>query len=152
VAYGDAGYTPGYGTSHSLEAGVIVFPALTTSIRLGLTGAFGRRGTGILGVFEWESCNLLDQGCEFGGTPTHDAGGLGATRLPSYLRLDLGLRKHWHLTLGGRDVELAVFGSLTNLLGRRNLLAVATDPVTGRKTAIEMRPLAPLVMGVDWRF
>jgi hypothetical protein len=72
--------------------------------------------------------------------------------LPAYFRLDLGLRKHWHLEVAGRDVELALFGTVTNLLGRRNVLAVATDPVTGKKTEIEMRPLAPLVVGLDWRF
>jgi hypothetical protein len=152
VTYGDSSYAPGYGTSHLIETGVIVFPAPTASIRLGLTGAIGRRGSGVLGAFEWESCNLLDQGCEFGGSPAHDTGRLGATRLPAYFRLDLGLRKHWHLEVAGRDVELALFGTVTNLLGRRNVLAVATDPVTGKKTEIEMRPLAPLVVGLDWRF
>jgi hypothetical protein len=152
VTYGDSSYAPGYGTSHLIETGVIVFPVPTASLRLGLTGAVGRRGTGILGAFEWESCNLLDQGCEFGGSPTHQTDRPGATRLPAYFRLDLGLRKHWHLEVAGRDIELALFGTVTNLLGRRNVLAVATDPITGEKTEIEMRPLAPLVVGMDWRF
>jgi hypothetical protein len=152
VTYGDSSYVPGYGTSHLIETGVIVFPAPTASIRLGLTGAVGRRGTGVLGAFEWESCNLLDQGCEFGGSPTHDTDRLGVTRLPAYFRLDLGLRKHWHIEIAGRDVELALFGTVTNLLGRRNVLTVATDPVTGQRSEIEMRPLAPLVVGLDWRF
>ncbi len=152
VTYGDSSFTPGYGTSHLIEAGVIVFPAPTASIRLGLNGAVGRRATGILGAFEWESCNLLDRGCEFGGTPMHDSGRLGATKLPAYFRLDLGLRKHWHLQVAGRDLELALFGTVTNLLGRRNILAVATDQITGQETAIELRPLAPLVVGLDWRF
>ncbi len=152
LTYGDSSYAPGYGTSHLIETGVIVFPTPTASIRLGLSGAVGRRGTGVLGSFDWESCNLLDQGCEFAGSPTHDASHPGATGLPSYFRLDLGLRKHWHLELAHRDVELALFGTVTNLLGRRNVLAVATDPATGRRTEIEMRPLAPLVFGLDWRF
>ena len=152
LSYGDSTYAPGYGTSHLIETGVIVFPMPTASIRLGLSGAVGRRGTGVLGAFEWEACNLLDQGCEFAGSPTHDTNRLGRTRLPSYLRLDLGLRKHWHVELAGRDVELALFGTVTNLLGRRNVLAVATDPVTGKRSEIEMRPLAPLVLGLDWRF
>jgi hypothetical protein len=152
LRYGDSRYAPAYGTSHSIEMGVIAFPTSTASIRVGITGAFGRRGTGIVGPFEWESCNLLDQGCEFGGSPIHDTGELGRTRLPSYLRLDLGLRRHWHLKVGGQDVELALFGTVTNLLGRRNVLAVATDPVTGEKSEVEMRPLAPLVVGLDWRF
>jgi hypothetical protein len=152
VTYGGSSYAPGYGTSHLIEAGVIVFPAPTASIRLGMTGAAGRRGTGILGAFEWESCNLLDRGCEFGGSPTHATNRLGTARLPAYFRLDLGLRKHWHIEVAGRDVELALFGTVTNLLGRRNVLAVATDPQTGKRSEIEMRPLAPLVIGLDWRF
>jgi hypothetical protein len=152
VTYGGSSYAPGYGTSHLIEAGVIVFPAPTASIRLGMTGAAGRRGTGVLGAFEWESCNLLDRGCEFGGSPTHATNRLGTTRLPAYFRLDLGLRKHWHIEVAGRDVELALFGTVTNLLGRRNVLAVATDPQTGKRSEIEMRPLAPLVIGLDWRF
>jgi hypothetical protein len=152
VANGDSAYAPAYGSSHQFESGVIVFPTPTASVRLGLTGVLGRQGTGVLGAFEWESCNLLDRGCEFGGSPTHDTGRPGATRLPSYLRLDLGLRKHWHLELAGRDVELAMFGTVTNLLGRRNVLAFVTDPLTGGRTEVEMRPLAPLVLGLDWRF
>jgi hypothetical protein len=152
VGSGNSRYVPGYGTSHSVDLGVIVFPAPTASVRVGFTGAFGRRGTGILGTVEWESCNLLDQGCEFGGSPIHDSDRLGTTRLPSYLRLDLGLRRHWHLKLGGKDVELALFGTVTNLLARRNVLAEAIDPVTGERSDIEMRPLAPLVVGLDWRF
>jgi hypothetical protein len=150
--HGDSSYTPGYASGHLVELGVIVFPAPTTSLRLGLSGELDRRGTGILGGFEWESCNLLDQGCEFAGSPVHDSRHPGGTRLPDYFRLDLGLRKHWHLEVGGRDVELGTFGTVTNLFGRRNVLAIATDPSTGRRTAIEMRPLAPLVIGFDWRF
>ena len=152
ATYGDSSYTPGYASGHLLELGVIVFPAATTSLRLGFTGELDRRSTGILGDFEWESCNLLDQGCEFAGSPVHDSRSPGRTRLPNYFRLDLGLRKHWHLEVGGRDVELGAFGTVTNLFGRRNVLAFATDPSTGKRTVIAMRPLAPLVVGLDWRF
>jgi hypothetical protein len=47
---------------------------------------------------------------------------------------------------------MAVFATMTNVLGRRNVLTVAVDPVTGGRTRIEMRPRSPLVVGVDWRF
>lgn len=150
--YGTSSYVPGHGTSHLVELGLIVFPAPTASVRMGFTGALGRRGTGVLGAFEWESCNLLDQGCEFAGSPTHDIRNPGGTRLPDYLRLDVGVRKHWHLGIGGRDVELGLFGTLTNLFGRRNVLAVATDPSTAEQSLVQMRPFAPLVVGLDWRF
>lgn len=151
LEHADSSYTPVYGTSHMLELGGIVFPSTTSSIRLGLTGGLGRRATGITGSFEWEACNLLDRGCEFSGDP-QATGTLGGLRLPAYLRVDLGVRKHWHLNVGGKDVTLALFGTMTNLLGRTNLLTVATDPVSGQRTVIEMRPLAPLVIGLDWRF
>jgi hypothetical protein len=151
LQHGDSSYTPTYGTSHLLELGGILFPSATSSIRLGLTGGWGRAATAISGSFEWEACNLLDRGCEFAGTPA-TAGPLGATRLPGYLRLDLGVRQHWHMTIGRRDVTLALFGTLTNLLARTNVLTIAVDPETGRRAAIEMRPLSPLVVGLDWRF
>jgi hypothetical protein len=151
LEYQDSTYHPSYGSSHDFELGGILFPSATSSIRLAVTGALGRRATGVTGDFEWEACNLLDRGCEFGGSPRSN-GELGADRLPGYLRVDLGARQHWHLRLAGRDVMLALYGTLTNLLGRSNVLTVATDPTTGRRTPIEMRPRSPLVLGLDWRF
>lgn len=151
-AYGESNYAPGYGATHLIEGGVIVFPAATASIRLGVSGATGRRSTAVSGGFEWEACNLLDQGCEFGGSPHQDGQRLGATALPSYLRFDLGVRKHWHVAIGGRDAMVAIFGTVTNLFGRQNVLTYARNPTTGEVTPIEMRPLAPLVVGLDWRF
>jgi hypothetical protein len=151
LRYANSSYRPAYGSRHGFELGGILFPTATSSIRLGLTGALGRYATGVAGDFEWEACNLLDRGCEFGGSPQSD-GRLGDTSLPAYLRIDLGLRHHWHFELAGKDMMLALYGTVTNLLGRTNVLNVATDPVSGRRTAIEMRPRAPLVLGLDWRF
>ncbi len=95
---------------------------------------------------------MLDRGCEFAGSPQARDEPLGASSLPAYLRIDLGFRKHWHLRLAGREGLLGVFGTVTNVLGRRNIVAVATDPGTGEAVEIEMRPRAPLVVGIDWRF
>lgn len=151
LQYADSSYTPTYGASHIIEVGATVFPWTGSSIRLGATGVIGRSATAVNGDFEWEACNLLDRGCQFGGSP-HGTGPLGGTRLPAYLRLDLSLRREWHLSHSGRDVTVALFGTVTNILGRRNVLTIATNPVTGRRTSIEMRPFAPLVAGIDWRF
>ena len=106
----------------------------------------------VAGGLEWESCNLLDQGCEFAGSPRNEPGAPAATALPAYLRLDVGVRKHWHLHVGARDVALAVFGTVTNVVGRQNTLSYARNPSTGEISPIGMRPLAPLVIGLDWRF
>ncbi len=151
LTHGDTSYIPSYGATHRLEGGLTLFPGAASSIRLGVAGAWGRRSTAVAGGFEWETCNLVDRGCEFAGSPIA-SGRLGGTRLPAYVRIDLGLRHHWDLSLGGRNVQVALFGSMTNLLGRKNLLTYATDPLTGQIIPIEMRPFAPLVVGLDWRF
>ncbi len=150
--YGDAGFVPGHGPSHRFEAGAIAFPTVTTSVRAGVVAAFGRRGPSSVGRVEWESCNLLDLGCEFGGSPRLDPETLGATDLPPYVRLDFSLQKHWHLSLRGHDARLGIFAAVTNVLGRGNVLAYLRDPETGRVTPLAMRPFAPLVVGLDWRF
>lgn len=152
LRYGDSSYVPDHGATHVLEGGVILFPTPTFSMRVGGTGALRRRGTPLNGGFEWESCNLLDRGCEFGGSPSQAGTSLGASRLPPYWRVDVGFRKHWHLEVGGRDALLALFGSVTNILSRKNILTYAEARFPATPLAIEMRPLAPLVVGLDWRF
>jgi hypothetical protein len=152
LAYGESGYVPDNGATHLLQGGLIVFPTATASVRLGATGALGRRTTSLSSGFEWEACNLLDRGCEFAGSPHYGDDAIGATALPAYLRIDLGVRKHWHFQLGRRDAMVALFATATNLLNRKNVLTYAEDPSTGERLPIEMRPLAPLVVGLDWRF
>jgi hypothetical protein len=145
-------YVPDHGASHLLEGGVIVFPGDTWQVRVGAAAALGRRTTAVSGGLEWEACNLLDEGCEFGGSPTHDGEQIGGRTLPAYLRVDVALRKHWHLGIGGRDALLTLHGTVTNLFARKNVLTYLDDPLTGERTPVEMRPLSPLVIGLDWRF
>ena len=152
LEYGDSSYVPDHGATHSLDAGVTYFPSPTWSLRLGGSGLWGRRTTAVSGPFEWESCNLLDRGCEFAGSPQQRAEPLGATPLPAYVRLDVGVRKHWHVHLAGRDGLVAVYGTVTNVLGHANVLTVTADPATGARSTIGMRPRAPLVVGIDWRY
>lgn len=152
LEYAESGYVPDHGTTHLLEGGIIVFPAATLSLRVGATAALGRRTTTAAGGLEWEACNLLDKGCEFTGSPSYDGEQLGSTPLPAYLRVDLGVRKHWHFDFAGRDATVALFGTVTNLLDRKNVLTYARDPATGEPVPIEMRPLAPLLLGLDWQF
>ena len=150
--HGDTTYVPEHGVRHVLEGGVTVFPTSSLSVRLGAVASWGRRTTVATGEFEWESCNLLDQGCEFSGSPHYIGDPLGGKALPTYFRMDLGVRQHWDLDVGGRNLSIALFGAATNLLGRANVLTYARDPSTGRVDPVEMRPRSPLVFGVDWWF
>jgi hypothetical protein len=147
----EATFSPGYAARQRARIGGVVHPTATLSVRLAWVGEFGRRGTDTIGVVEWESCNLLDEGCEFAGTP-EALGALGARRLPGYHRLDLSIRKHWHVRLGSRDARLEAFVSGSNLLGRTNVLGYAVDPETGEGEPIEMRPASPVAAGVEWSF
>lgn len=145
-------YVPEHGAAHRLATGVTILPGSTWSLRAGLETAFGRRGTAVPGSLEWEACNLLDRGCELGGSPHYGDTAWGATRLPEYARLDVGVRKHFHLRAGGRDAELGVYATLSNVFGRANVLTYAIDGVDGPPVPIEMRSRVPLVVGFDWRF
>jgi hypothetical protein len=152
LATGASTYVPESGAAHRVRLGVTALPHPTLSTRVGLTAILGRRGTPVEGRFEWETNNLLDLGPEFGGSPTYAPADLGASPLPAYYRLDLGIRKQWPVAFMGRGASLALFGTASNLLGRKNVLTYERDPSTGRRTEVEMRPLSPLVVGLDWTF
>lgn len=150
--YGDTTYQPDFAAGHSLVVGVAAHPWQTVSVRAGMVELLGRRTTAVVGPVDWQACTLDNRGCQVAGSPSRRAEPLGATSLPSYARVDLSLRKHWDVHVAGRPSVVAVYGSLSNLLGRRNLLTVAESPVSGVREALEMRARSPLVVGLEWRF
>jgi hypothetical protein len=152
LSYNGSSYIPDLAATHQLQGGVTFLPTHSLSLRLGGTALFGRRTTTIASGFEWEACNLTDRGCEFAGSPYYGGESLGAVKLPAYFRADFSARQRWSFMMGGRQMEMAVFGTYTNLLGRTNVLTYARDPANGRPVAVEMRPRSPLVLGLDWRF
>jgi hypothetical protein len=145
-------YRPGFAVSHSLTTGVTYYPAAELELRTSLRAEVGRPTTLIEGPFGWEACAIIDGGCEAEGSPQRRAGPLSGDRLPPYLRLDLGVRKHWHTRVIGRDGVIVAFAAVSNVLGRENLLAYVSDPDTGELAALEMRPFTPLTAGLEWRF
>jgi hypothetical protein len=148
----DTAWTPESGVTHAVDAGVRLFPSPTFSISVALAAVAGRRATPYAGAFEWEACNLRDRGCEFAGGSLRRDGALGGLTLPGYVRIDAGLRKHWHVGVGGRDVALGTYATWTNLLSRSNVLTVLRDPEAGGRSVVAMRPGSPLVIGFDWTF
>jgi hypothetical protein len=152
LEYGGSSYVPESAAGHVLEGGVISFPVTGVSIRLGATYAEGRHATAVTNGFEWEAHNLLDRGSEFAGSPEAGGAPLAAASLPAYFRVDLSLRKQWRFVAAGREATIALFGTVTNLLGWKNVLTYTRDPALGEAAEVEMRPRAPLVLGLDWQF
>jgi hypothetical protein len=150
--HADSTYVPQHSARHRVSAGVVYFASASTMLRLGAATLFGRRSTTSVGPIEWESCNFLDRGCEFVGSPELADEPRGGTTLPDYVRLDLGVRKHWHVALGGRDASITAFLTLTNLLDRANVLTYTRPAAGATAEPVEMRPLAPLVLGIEGRY
>ncbi|NIN71017.1 MAG: TonB-dependent receptor [Gemmatimonadetes bacterium] len=151
-AVGDEAYRPSFAVSHLLAASIGFHPTPTLLLRSAVRADFGRPTTLVEGPFEWEACSILEGGCEAAGSPQNIAGALGGDRLPAYVRFDIGVRKHWHARLLGREGLVAGFMTVSNILGRRNSLAYTVDPVTGQLSAVPMRPFSPLTVGLEWGF
>jgi len=145
-------YTPSHGDTHGLDVGVITDPWRGWTFRLSVAGLAGRHATPVKGAFEWEACNLRDRGCEFGGSPRSDVHALGATTLPVYARADAGVSRQWNIGGHGRAGTIAAFGAATNMFGRRNVLTYSRDAQSSAWVPVEMRPFAPLVVGMEWRY
>ncbi len=148
----DREYRPGYATGHSVASGVVYYPGAQFELRSYLRAELGRRATLMEGPFGWEACSFLEGGCEAEGSPSRLLGPIGGYRLPAYVRVDVGVRKHWHWRALGRDGVIGVFTTLSNVFRRDNVLGYVSDPDTGEVTALPMRPLSLLTAGLDWRF
>ncbi len=149
---GSGTYRPEFAVNHSLAAALGYYPSASLVVRSALRVEFGRPTTLVEGPFEWEACSIIGGGCEAEGSPQEVAGPLGRSRLPAYIRLDIGARKHWHWRLLGRDGVLTGFVTLSNVLGRRNLFGYTVDPGTGEVSKLPMRPFSPLTVGLEWSF
>ena len=134
-----------------LQGGFTFLPTHSLSLRVGGTALFGRRTTTIASGFEWEACNLTDRGCEFAGSPYSGGESLVAVKLPAYFRADFSARQRWSFMMGGRQMEMAVFGTFSNLLGGPTCSPTPGTPPPGGRLRSKCGPFS-LVLGLDWRF
>ena len=136
--------------SRWLDAGVVVRQSARTSWRAAVVAHDGRSAMAFQGPFEWESCNVIDGGCELSGAPDR-ATDPRAVRLPAYVRMDLGVRRTWRVRLLGTPATLDTHLTVGNVLDRRNAWAVITDETGLRRTTAAMRPASVVNAGVSWR-
>ncbi|HEY0351718.1 MAG TPA: TonB-dependent receptor [Gemmatimonadales bacterium] len=121
-------FSPGAGRSHWLSAG-LRYHAAGSGI-VGLTGSYASGSpTSVLGGdFAWQSPGGLASAGEISGTPQTTMGGLNTSRLPPYVRVDLGVSRDWLLGTAARPRRLTTSLTITNLFDHRNALGLSLDP------------------------
>jgi hypothetical protein len=118
--------------------------------RLALHSAFwlaaGRPTTVLADDIGWDTSDALTASREVSGTPGHPAGSVDGSRLPYFLRWDVGAR----FQVAGKDNGAGVssFIGMNNLFGRENIMGYVR-PVGAAKRGLSMLP-ASLVLGLEW--
>jgi hypothetical protein len=120
----DASY--GQGTSLTLDLGYRFLQ--DTRLLLQFRGGARQPASIVAPGFEWQPYQPFLASGELAGTPENLPGGVNAARLPDYARLDLGLRRTWHLPGLGPSTALMTAVSVDNVLGRRNALGFVARP------------------------
>ena len=142
----DAGY--GQGTSIALDLG---YRFLRDTRLLLQFRAGAHQSTSVVSPgFEWQPSRMLSESGELAGTPENRPGALNATNLPDYARLDLGLRRTWHVPGMGPSTGLTTAVSVLNVLGRPNALGFVARPDGGLRLLPAVR--RSVTFEVGWRF
>jgi hypothetical protein len=91
----------------------------------------------------------LEEG-ELAGTPVNLPGNINSARLPTYARVDLGVRRDWHIPAVARGGALTTAVSLTNALDRTNILGLVARADGGIRAIRGVSRSVQLEVG--WRF
>ena len=151
---GDIRYDAGYG--HGATLGLDASYRIQSDTRLLLRFRGGAHDPASVAEAGFEWAPGAGSG-ELAGTPVNLPGPVNAERLPSYARLDLGVRREWHFRGVGRGTVLTTGIALTNALDRPNVLGLvagengrrpgaprsASDPRARGRLAVLMGPARP---------
>lgn len=143
-------YRPSGAGSHSVVAVVGYEPYPDLHLTLDVIGATGRTATVAEGPVDWETCGVSD-GCDIAGSPRAPDDFLQAPGSLSYLRIDLGARRSWRLSLLGGETSLAGYVKVSNILNRRNVLGFVEESSSDHLRTLLMRSRSLLDAGLEWR-
>ncbi len=145
------GYHTSFERPRSLSVDVDWRVRERTRVTAGLLAAAGGPTTPIGGPFDWDQFNPLGGGGELEGSPQRSVGPLNGEHLPTYVRLDLGVRQEWAAGWLREGAALAARLDVLNVLGRRNVVAYALDPATGARRSLNLLGRS-LTFGLEWRY
>jgi hypothetical protein len=142
-------YRPSFAPSQSASFALAWQLATRTRLRSVIWATTGRLTTPISDEIGWDTRDAFSGSRELSGTPEHTVGSLNGAVLPTYLRVDLGVR-HTMPVWRSRGTFTG-FASLNNALRRRNTAAYVIPGGTGARRDLVMLPLSAM-LGLEWRY
>jgi Carboxypeptidase regulatory-like domain/TonB dependent receptor/TonB-dependent Receptor Plug Domain len=143
-------YTPSYGAAQSVSAAIGVRVQPSTVLRVALAVHGGAPTSLIADQVEWTPYTSSAGQGDLGGSPEHIAGALDGSRLPTYVRFDVGVRHDWRLRLFGRESDVTTSAGLTNLFNRGNVLGILAAPAGS--SALLLLPRRSATFGLEWKY
>jgi hypothetical protein len=117
---GSTRYGAGYGNGTSIDLDLDYRLLHDTRLQLRFRGGAHEPTSVVEPGFDYQP---IQEG-GLAGTPINLPGDINSARLPTYARLDLGLRREWRVPGMGRGHALSTAFSLTNALDRTNILGL----------------------------
>lgn len=143
-------YTPSYGAAQSVSAAVGVRVQSGTVLRVALAVHGGAPTSLIADQVEWTPYTSAAGEGDLGGSPGRITGALDGSRLPTYVRFDVGVRHEWRLRLLGRESDVTTSVGLTNLFNRGNALGILAAPAG--PSARLLLPERNATFGLEWKY
>lgn len=148
---GDITYNPGFERRRTLMTAASYRLTPQTKVRTAFQAAAGRPTSLIREGFDWGTFDRLSGEVEFSGTPLRVSETVNGERLPSYVRLDVGIRREWNPSLFGLSGSVMAYLDVTNVLGRENAVGYAITPSEPERRGLHLLP-ASATFGLEWSF
>ncbi len=146
----DIAYTPGFHHDHWARGGLAFHLTPSLAFRVAMETGSGTATSVQISGWDFEPLDpVLGEG-ELSGTPRRSMERLNDLRSPWYLRFDGGARYSWRSRTPGRRGSLSAFATVSNLLGRNNVITFIQNPEGGLKSL----PFGPLSVhaGLEWEY
>ncbi|MBK5188632.1 MAG: TonB-dependent receptor, partial [Gemmatimonadaceae bacterium] len=148
---GQASFTPSYGAAQSVSAAFGVHVQPSTVLRVAVSAHGGAPTSLIADQVEWTPYTSSSGHGDLSGSPQRIVGALDGAQLPSYFRVDIGIRHDWRVQLFGRESALSTSAGLTNLFNRGNALGMLA-PLPATPSALLFLPRRSATFGLEWKY
>lgn len=152
-----ASWTPRFARRHSLDLSAWTGWGNGGQLSMRVMGASGQPYTPVVGATRRWHHDPATGELVGSGIQEPVIGEYNAATLPAYFRVDVGARREYHRRWRGRDVTLAPYLQVVNILNRPNVLFAVPEQsfeTAELGTRIDYGPQFPVLptLGIEWRF